>query len=556
MASRGRLFMLTRTGAVLIGSLTMGGLAICVPTAAEAALRLCADPGNMPFSNEAGEGLENKIGAVLAEALGTKAQYYYRPGIERGMTRSTLDADECDVMLDMPVDAERVLTSKALYRTTFVLAYRNDRGIAIKNLDAPRLKKLRVGVYQTSAIREALAEHDVIGNVFIHYLSHDADLVPEHEPGYQVQEMIDGKIDVAATWGPFAGYYKAMKNAPITIQPVNLMEDAVPMEFDMALAVRHGDKDLLARLQQALQDRREAIHSILTDFGVPLVHCDTCLISGDLPSHGPYKPVAPPVEPADARPVVTIATLNSWLAHGANVNVELSNAVIADDPVRVAYLLDKKHAAIDAQDPQGETPLHHALVRRSEPMIKLLLDHGASVSVTDRDGWSPLMTAAWADDGAAVKLLVAHKGDPSFAGPGNLTPLAIALEYGKDAAAVALVESGADYKHPMGDAGYTPLMLAVAGHSEAAARALITKGADVNAANAGGVTALMIAAADGRAALVELLVRSGANVAAQSERGDTALSIARAKGHLAVVKLLDEQQGQRPTASIPAHPGG
>lgn len=546
--------MLMRMAPVLMGALITGALAIAAPSAAQAALRVCADPGNMPFSNTAGEGLENKIGAVLAEALGTTAQYFYRPGIERGMTRSTLDADECDVMLDMPVDAERVLTTKAIYRTTFVLAYRNDRGLSFKNLDDPRLRKLRVGVYQTSAIREALAEHDIIGNVFIHYLSHDADLVPEHQPGYQVQEMIDGKLDVAAAWGPFAGYYKAMKNAPIIVQPVNLMEDAVPMEFDMALAVRNSDKDLLAKLQQALLDRRDAIHSILTDFGVPLVQCDTCLISGDLPSHGPYKPVAAPAEPANAKPVVTIAMLNNWLAHGANVNVELSNAVIADDPVRVAYLLDKKHAAIDAQDPQGETPLHHALVRRSEPMIKLLLDHGASVSATDRDGWSPLMTAAWADNGAAVRLLVAHKGDPSFVGPGNLTPLAIALEYGKDAAAVALVESGADYKKPMGDAGYTPLMLAIAGHSDAAARALISKGADVNASNGGGVTALMIAAAEGQTALVQLLVHSGANLAAQNERGDTALSIARAKGHLAVIKLLDGQQG--PTASNPAHSGG
>jgi quinoprotein dehydrogenase-associated probable ABC transporter substrate-binding protein len=498
----------------------------------------------MPFSNEAGEGLENKIGAVLAEALGTKAQYFYRPGIERGMTRSTLDADECDVMLDMPVDAERVLTTEAIYRTTFVLAYRNDRGISIKNLDDPQLQKLKVGVYQTSAIREALAEHDVIGNVSIHYLSHDADLVPEHQPGYQVQEMIDGKIDIAAVWGPFAGYYKAMKNAPIVIQPVNLMEDAVPMEFDMALAVRNSDKELLARLQQALHDRRDAIHTILTDFGVPLVHCDTCLISGDLPSHGPYKPAVIPMETENARQVVTIAMLKDWLAHGANVNTELNNAVIADDPVRVAWLLDKKHAAIDALDPQGENP---------QPMIKLLLDHGASVSATDRDGWSPLMTAAWANDAAAVKLLVAHKADPNFAGPGNLTPLAIALEYGKDDAAVALVESGADYRTTMGDAGYSPLMLAVAGHSEAAARALITKGADVNASNAGGVTALMIAAADGQAALVDLLVHAGANLAAQSERGDTALSIARAKGHLTVIKLLSEPQG--PSAPNSAHPG-
>jgi quinoprotein dehydrogenase-associated probable ABC transporter substrate-binding protein len=548
--------MLSRIGPALLGSAIVGGLVGGLASPAHgssAALRVCADPGNMPFSNTAGEGLENKIGAELAEALGARVEYYFRPGIERGMTRSTLDADECDVMLDMPVDAERVLTTKPIYRSTFVLAYRADRSIAIRNLDDPALKKLRVGVYQTSAIREALAEHDVVSNVFIHYLSHDADLVPEHQPGYQVQEMIDGKIDVAAVWGPFAGYYQAIKHAPIVLQPVNLMEDDVPMEFDMALAVRNSDRELLARLQQALYDRRDAIHSILTAFGVPLVKCDNCLISGTLPSHGPYKPEQAPAEPADTKPVVTIAMLNDWLAHGANVNQELNNAVVADDPVRVAYLLDKKHAQVDAQDLQGENPLHHALVRRSLPMVKLLLDHGASVSATDRDGWSPLMTAAWTDDSAAIKLLVAHKGDLDFAGPAKLTPLAIALTYGKDDAAVALVESGADIRTPIGDAGYSPLMLAVAGHSEPAARALIAKGADVNAANAGGVTALMVAAADGQIALVNLLLHAGANLAAQSERGDTALSIARAKGHVSVIKLLDGQQG--PSASNSAHPG-
>jgi len=411
-----------------------------------------------------------------------------------------------------------------------------------------------VGVYQTSAIREALAEHDVITNVFIHYLSHDSDVVAQDQPSYQVQEVIDGKLDIAAAWGPFAGYYKAMKHAPLTIQPVNLMEDAVPMEFDMALAVRTNDRDLLVRLEQALHDQRDAIHAILTDFGVPLVHCDTCLISGDLPSHGPYKPPEVAPEPSGhEKQTVTIAMLNDWLAHGANVNVELNNAVLADDLVRVGYLLDKKHASIDAQDLLGETPLHHALVRRSEPMVEYLLDHGASVTATDRDGWSPLMTAAWTNDAASVRLLAAHKADLNFAGPGNLTPLAIALQYGKDAAAVALVESGADFRQPMGEAGYTPLMLAVAGRSEGAAQALIKKGADVNGSNAGGVTALMIAAADGQTNLVALLVRSGANVGAQSERGDTALSIARAKGHQAVIKLLDEPQGV--AAAAPAHSG-
>jgi hypothetical protein len=132
------------------------------------------------------------------------------------LTRSTLDADQCDVMLDMPLGADDVQTTVALYRTTYVLAYRSDRAYDFKSLDDPRLKKLKVGVYETSGIREALAYHDV-RNVEIHYLSHDADLVPEHQPSYQVQQVIDGKLDVAAVWGPLAGYFKAMKQAPITI---------------------------------------------------------------------------------------------------------------------------------------------------------------------------------------------------------------------------------------------------------------------------------------------------------------------------------------------------
>ena len=140
--------MWTKSRSVLGAVLAFAAVTLlAAPRATQAALRVCADPGNMPFSNNRGEGLENKIAEVLARALGTGVQYYYRPAVERGLTRTTLDADQCDVMLDMPVDADDVLTTTALYRTTYVLAYRSDRGIAIKSLDDPRLKSLRVGVY-------------------------------------------------------------------------------------------------------------------------------------------------------------------------------------------------------------------------------------------------------------------------------------------------------------------------------------------------------------------------------------------------------------------------
>jgi quinoprotein dehydrogenase-associated probable ABC transporter substrate-binding protein len=534
-----------RTGPAVCAVLVVGAVTLLTaPREAQAALRVCADPGNMPLSNNHGEGLENKLAEVLARALGTTVTYYYRPSMERGLTRTTLDADQCDVMLDMPVDADDVLTTTALYRTTFVLAYRSDRGISIKSLDDPRLKQLRVGVYETSAIREALADHGV-GKLEVHYLSHNGDLVPENQPSYQIQQVIDGKLDVAAAWGPLAGYYKVVKKAPLTIQPVNLMDDTVPLEFDMALAVRRNDHALQQQLEQAMHAQRDALHAVLTEFGVPLVSCDSCIVSGDLPAHGPYQPAAP-APPAVTGPTVTIAQLNDWLAHGANVNTELSNAVTADDKVRVTYLLEKKGAAINALDLQGETPLHHALQLRYPDMVAFLVAHGADVNLRDRDGWTPIMTAAYGDDGDAVKLLAAHGADPNALSAQNLTALGIATQYGKDKAALALIAVGADPNRPIGEAGYTPLMLVAANDARDVAQALMQKGADVNARNSGGVTALMIAAANGRAEMAELLVRAGANVKAQSERGDTALSIARAKGHEKVIKVLDEP---------PGHPG-
>jgi quinoprotein dehydrogenase-associated probable ABC transporter substrate-binding protein len=514
---------------------------LSAPHTAHAALRVCADPGNMPLSNDRGEGLENKLAEVLARALGTNVAYYYRPGVERGLIRNTLDADQCDVMLDMPVDSDDVLTTTALYRTTFVLAYRSDRGLDIKSLDDPRLKALRVGVYETSSIREALADHGV-GKVEVHYLSHNADLVPENQPSYQIQQVIDGKLDVAAAWGPLAGYYKAVKHAPLTIQPANLMDDYVPLQFDLGLAVRRNDHDLQRRLEQAMHEQRDALRAVLVEFGVPLVSCEACVVSGDLPAHGPYKPREPAL-PTHAAAAVSIAQLNDWLAHGANVNTELSNAVLADDKTRVSYLLDKKHASLTALDLQGETPLHHALQLRSNEMTVLLIERGADVNQRDRDGWTPLMTAAYGDDAADVKVLLAHGADPNAVSAQNFTPLGIAVQYGKTQAALALIAGGADPARPIGEAGYTPLMLATANHDAPVARALIAKGADVNAHNSGGVTALMIAAANGRADMVELLVQAGANVQAQTERGETALSIARTRGDEKVIRLLDTGAG-------------
>jgi len=126
---------------------------------------------------------------------------------------------------------------------------------------------VRVGVFGRRACA-LLAACSAVLHGFL--LTHNADIVADNQPSYQVQQVIDGALDVAAAWGPMAGYYKAVIHAPLIIQPVNMMEDKVPMEFDMALAVPRGRPDVKAAIEQALEQRKSEIHQILTEFGVPL----------------------------------------------------------------------------------------------------------------------------------------------------------------------------------------------------------------------------------------------------------------------------------------------
>jgi quinoprotein dehydrogenase-associated probable ABC transporter substrate-binding protein len=513
-------------------------------------LTVCADPGNMPLSNEKGEGFENKIAQLIGTALGTGVQYYWRPSIERGLMRTTLSEGNCDLWMDMAADTEGAAVLSPLYRSTFVLAYRNDRGIAIKSLDDPAMRKLRVGVFQVSAIREALTEHHIINNTVVHYLSHNADIVPDNQPSYQVQQVIDGGLDIAAAWGPMAGYYKKVLNAPLIIQPVNLIENQVPMEFDMSLAVPRGRPDIKSAVEQALVQHKSEIHQILIDYGVPLVQCAECTVSGDLPSHGPYAPVKSDTRTAaDTAKIhaARMAAMKKSLAEGGNPDDELNNAVVADDVGRVGYLL--AHGAnTGVQDGDGYTPLISAIRARYVDVATYLAEHKADVNLADRTGWTPLMWAAWGDNPALIDMLLAKGAALGAKDNDGLTPLAIAAQNGKTNAAQTLIEHGADVNAPVAKGGYTPLMLASISGSSELATSLIGRGAKVNAANPGGVTALMIAVAGNHSTLVALLVKSGADINARSEDGRTALSIARQNSNDAVIKLLQEA-AQRGTAA-------
>jgi quinoprotein dehydrogenase-associated probable ABC transporter substrate-binding protein len=536
---KNRITGIARRAALGLGLLAASGAAIGSELKS---LTVCADPGNMPLSSQKGEGFENKIAQVIGAALGTGVQYYWRPSIERGLMRTTLAEGNCDLWMDMATDTEGAVVLAPLYRSTFVLAYRSDKGINIKSLDDPALKKLRVGVFQVSAIRQALADHHVVANTVIHYLSHNADIVAANQPSYQVQQVIDGELDIAAAWGPMAGYYKAVLHAPLIIQPVNMMEDREQMEFDMALAVPRGRPDVKAAIEQALEQHRGEIRQILVDFGVPLVKCEECTISGDLPSHGPYQTATPEVQTAavDVKAQrARMADLKKWLAEGANPDEELNNAIVADDIERVRYLL--AHGAhVDAIDGEGHPALVNATRYGFKSVATFLVEHKADPNLSDPSGWTPLMYAAWGDDPGLAAMLLKAGAKLDSTDRNGLTPLAIAVQNAKVNAARVLLDAGADVNAPVAEGGYTPLMLASISGSTDVAASLIGHGAKVNAVNAGGVTALMIAAAGNRSSIVGLLLKSGADVNARSEDGRTALSIAQANNSEAVIKILEE----------------
>ncbi len=524
------------------------------------ALRVCADPGDMPISNDHQEGYWNKILDILAKAMHTHVEYYWRPYIERGMLRETFGNDKCDVLVDLPMDYDGVVMSEPVYKTTFVFAYRSDRNYNIKNLDDPLLKKLKIGVYQVSAVRQVLAQHGIKDSVIIHPVTHDADINPQDQPSYQVQEVIDGKLDIAAVWGPFAGYYKAMKNAPITLQPVNLMENDFPLEFELGLGVQPQERVLKYKIDLALNDTQAQIEKVLHDYGVPLVKCSDCVVEGDLPAHGDYtQPL--PVPAADNKPSVSLQQLKEWLAAGADVNEELDDAVLASDMQRVKFLIDKG-ADVNKRDEQGDAPLNIAALQRDPDLVKYLLDHHADANPRGSDGMTPVLEAVMQDDVPTLQVLAAHGADLESRTSEGATPLAFAISEDDMKAALALIDAGAPVNTKSTKLGLTPLMVAagrepyevsISGQRHElehqtldphypdalqVARTLIAHGADVNAVSDSGVTALMLAAAHGNTPIVGLLLQSGADASKKSPDGKTALDMAIQNGNDTVVSLI------------------
>jgi len=549
-------------------------------------LTFCADPGNPPLSTRERDGYLNRIAEIIAEELGARVSYYWRPFYERGLTREPFRYGRCDILIDIPYGHEDVLTTEPIYRTTYVFVRRQDANFEITGFDDEDLERRRVGVFQTSAIRQVLARHGV-KDVELLAVSRDADLVPEHQPWRLVKMVVEGRLDIAGVWGPFAGWRKAQGD-PIQLVPVNLWDDEIPLEFDLAFGVPRTHAILKFALDYALLRREEEIRQILESYGVPLVRCGRCVVDGGLPSHGPYritdaatyrKRFLEPVDPRAFRPdpelasadqIVTVEEVAGALARGADLQEELARAVLGSDIERVRFLLERG-ADPNVPDRQGQPPLVIAAQNRDTRMIELLLNAGADVNAADRAGLTALHHAVLRNHVPTIEVLVRRGADLTRkGGPAGLSPLALALSEGKRWAAKALIDLGADVAERIGEYGITPLMLLAAQDEAfervkrvaggpavtALARMLVERGADVDAQSTEGVTALMIAAANDNGPMLGFLLARRADPSIRNRRGETALDIARKYRRRAAEQALRLFALQQPTASAGGKKGG
>lgn len=271
---------------------------------------------------------------------------------------------------------------------------------------------------------------------------------------------------------------------------------------------------------------KDRIKQVFVDYGVPLVQCDECVVSGDIPSHGPYQPV---VRHADLPPQSDEASLpariDAALKQGSSLEQELFSAVIARDSTRIEYLL-KRGAKIDARDQDGQTALMMAVKSGDLSVMNGLLVYKANPNLQDHDGWTAAMYGVRSNEPKIFRLLGKYKADFNKVNKDGLTALALAVIDNKANAAVAMLDNQANPDIAMGEAKYNVMMLAVKKGNLQLVQTLLQYKANPNAKNAAGLTPLMIAAFDNHDMITTLLLKSGANPDLKDVDGKTALTLA------------------------------
>jgi mxaJ protein len=231
--------------------------------------KVCADPENMPFSNNKQEGFEDKIAQVLAQDLGKKLTFTYAYS-RQGFFRNTLGANRCDVVIGTTSDADNMRTSKPYYRAGHVFVWRKASNYNITDWSSPDLRKGFIGVIDHSPATIPMNDNNLIANARPYRIQRDLNL----PSSFMIDDLAKGDIDIAIAWGPIGGYFAKQSKVPMVVAPIPEYEteNAKGKEYwNISIGVRKKDKERMAMIQGALDRNQAKIIKILDDYGIPHV---------------------------------------------------------------------------------------------------------------------------------------------------------------------------------------------------------------------------------------------------------------------------------------------
>lgn len=233
-------------------------------------LRVCADPSDMPFSDESGKGFENKLAELVAAKTGRKSVAYTWYPMATGFVRNTLRAHRCDIIMGYAQGDELVQNTNAYYRSTYVLIYKKGAGLdGVDSIEDPKLANKKIGVVAGTPPSVNLAKAGYMRNVHPYPLMVDTRLAPSMAE-VMIKELKSGVIDVAILWGPMAGYYAKQIDPDLAFVPL-LNEKSGHMAFRITMGVRPSDQEWKRTLNKVIREDQAEINKILLDYQVPLI---------------------------------------------------------------------------------------------------------------------------------------------------------------------------------------------------------------------------------------------------------------------------------------------
>ncbi|MCK2054518.1 rare earth element methanol dehydrogenase accessory protein XoxJ [Methylobacterium sp. 37f] len=234
-------------------------------------LRVCGDPGNMPFSQRKEDGFENKIAAIIADELKVKIRYYWLTQ-GPGFVRNTLGTGLCDLIIGSAAGGELVQHSNPYYRSAYTLVTRKGELDDVTRLDDPKLKGKSIGVIGGTPPVNRMGEVGLI-TAMKAYAPYQLDPSRKHQTvsAEVIADLAEKRIDAAILWGPAAGWLAKQSGVPMSVVPLLQEPDRPPLTFRIALGVRLEENDWKRTLNTILRKRRTDIERVLRDYDVPLL---------------------------------------------------------------------------------------------------------------------------------------------------------------------------------------------------------------------------------------------------------------------------------------------